>query len=162
MSMTTEPVIDSRASFVAALSWGFETAIADGARRIVASDRAFTDWPLDDAALLQALAGWLRLPQRRLVLLAASDGWPGRHVRFNRWRADWSHAIEGWLAPPELAADLPTVLVGDKRVSVHLIAAIHWRGRASLEPRRARQWCEDIDVVLQRSQRGCAVNTLGL
>jgi len=157
------PVIDSRRGWHAALQWGFTTAMAQGARRIVAVDPSFADWPLDDPALLQALTDWLRLPQRRLVLLAARfDELPRRCPRFNAWRAPWAHAIEGWQAPEELARDLPTLLTCDGAVSVQLIDALHWRGRVAMDERRARQWCEETDAALQRSERALAVRTLGL
>ncbi|MBA4177955.1 MAG: hypothetical protein C0505_15575 [Leptothrix sp. (in: Bacteria)] len=157
------PVIDSRSGWHAALSWGFGTAMAQEARRIVVVAPDFADWPLDDPALLQALTGWLRLPQRRLVLLAAGfEALPRRCPRFTSWRAPWMHAIEGWQVPDDLARDLPTVLTCDKGVSVQLIDAQHWRGRADVDDRRARQWGEEIDVVLQRSERALAVRSLGL
>lgn len=157
------PVIDSRAGFAAALQWGFDTAIAQRARRIVCCDQTFEHWAWDDAARLQALVGWFRLPQRELVLLARGyDELLRRFPRFNAWRADWSHAITGWVAPEELGASLPSVLVADRCLSVHLIDAEHWRGRASADERRAHQWCDEIDAVLQRSERGMAVKTLGL
>jgi hypothetical protein len=157
------PAIDSRSSWLAALQWGFTTAIAQGARRIVAVDAVFTDWPLDDPALLQSLAAWMRLPQRRLVLLARHfNDLPRRCPRFEAWRAPWAHAIEGWQVPEDLARDLPTLLVSDGAVSVQLIDAQHWRGRVAVDVRRAREWGEEIDVVLQRSERALAVRTLGL
>lgn len=157
------PRIDSRASFVDALRWGFLTAFEQRARRIVCADPNFALWPLDDAQLLQALAAWLRLPQRQLVLLArAYDEVPRSCPRFNAWRANWSHAIEAWIAPAELAPELPTLLVADNSVGVQLLDAVHWRGQASLDGRRALQWMQDIDVVLQRSERGFPVNTPGL
>ncbi len=160
---TPLPVIDSRRGWHAAVQWGFTTAIAQGARRIVAVDSHFADWPLDDAAVLQGLTDWLHLPQRRLVLVAAHfDELPRRCPRFNAWRAPWSHAIEGWQVPEDLARDLPTVLCCDGAVSVQLIDALHWRGRVALDERRARQWCEEIDVAIQRSERALAVRTLGL
>lgn len=163
MSDAAIPAIDSRAGFVAALKWGFATAFEQGARRIVCCDALFSDWPLDDPGLLQGLTAWLRRPQRRLVLLARSyDEVPRRCPRFTAWRSDWAHGIDTWVAPEELAADLPTRLVSDGAVSVHLIDALHWRGRVELDTRAARQWCEELDVVLQRSERGFPVNTLGL
>ena len=157
------PVFDGRGGYVAALQWGFAAAFEQGARRIVCCSPDFADWPLDDASLLQGLAAWLKRPQRKLQLVARSyDEVPRRCARFNAWRADWAHAIEAWVAPEELAAELPNVLASDGAVSVHLIDALHWRGRAEFDERRARQWCEQLDVVLQRSERGFAVNTLGL
>ena len=157
------PVIDSQATFEAALLWGFETATLQGARQLLCVDARFEYWPLDDATLLAALSAWLRLPQRRLVLLAASfDEVPRRQPRFNTWRRDWAHALNFWQAPEELAADLPTVFLDDGAVSVRLIDAEHWRGRAELDARSAKLWRDRVDVVLQRSAPAFPINTLGL
>jgi hypothetical protein len=157
------PKIDSGAAFVAALHWGFESAIQGGARCLTCVDAHFEDWPLDDPGLLQRLGAWLRLPQRRLVLLAADYGSvPARHPRFNAWRRDWAHAIQAWQPPEDLAPDLPTLLLDDRCVSVQLIDPLHWRGRASLDPRVARNWQERIDAVMQRSGPAFPVIVLGL
>jgi len=157
------PTIDSRAGFVDALRWGFRAAIEQRARRIVCVDGDFALWPLEDPQLLQDLTDWLRTPQRRLLLLARSyDELPRRSPRFNGWRASWSHAIEAWVAPAELAADLPTLLVSDTAVGVQLLDSVNWRGRAGADARTARQWLQEIDAILQRSERGWPVNTLGL
>ncbi len=159
----TPPVINSRSAYVDALCWGFDTAIEQGARQLLCVDANFEHWPLGDAALLQSLTAWMRLPQRRLVLLAASyEEVPRRHPRFNMWRRDWAHALAFWQAPEELAADLPTLLLDDRDLSVHLIDAEHWRGRAEINPRSARLWRDRVDVVLQRSASAFPVNTLGL
>jgi hypothetical protein len=157
------PPITSRAEFSAALRWGFEQAIAGGARRIACVDASFAEWPLDDPALHAELAAWLRLPQRRLVLLAADyAAVPRRHPRFVAWRALWAHAIEAWSPPEGDAMDLPTLLVDDRAVSVQLHDAVHWRGRAALDARGARLKLDEIDALLQRSQPAFPVNSLGL
>lgn len=157
------PLIDSRASFCAALRWGFETALANGARCITCADPNFEDWPLDEAALLQSLTAWLRLPQRRLVLLAAGyDTVPRRLPRFTGWRRDWAHAIQAWQAPQEFALDVPTLLLDERSVSVHLLDPLNWRGRAAVDAGARLLWQEKIDVVLQRSEAAFAVTTLGL
>lgn len=162
-----EPRIDSRAAFLGALRWGFEQAMSQDARRIVCADLTWDDWPvLDEPDVLNALAGWLRRPLRRLVLLAPGyEALERRCPRFNTWRADWMHAIEAWQVPEELLPGLPTVLVsegGRQDLSVHLIDAQQWRGRAALDIRRARRWCEELDAVLQRSERTWSVRPLGL
>lgn len=157
------PRIDSRAGFVAALHWGFGAAWARRARRIVCCDADFAYWPLDDAALLQGLTTWLRLPQRQLVLLAGSyDDLPRRAPRFNAWRAHWMHAIEAYVAPEELAPQLPRLLLADTLLSVQLFDAVHWRGRAGADEGRAHALAGECDAVLQRSERAFPLNTLGL
>lgn len=163
MNDTLPPKIDSRAAFAAAIRWGFGAAAARGARRIVCVDRDFADWPLDEPALLDTLTAWLRLPKRRLVLLADRyDEMPRRHARFVRWRADWAHAIDAFSPPAEDRADLPTLLVDDGPVSVQLLDAVHWRGRCELDPRHAQLWRESLDAVLQRSEPAFPVSHLGL
>jgi len=160
---TDGPAITTSASWVAALRWGLDTAIAQGARRITVVDMGFAGWPLGDEAWLSALTGWLRLPGRRLVLLATGyDLVPREHPRFNTWRAPWSHAIEAWQAPVEMSAHLPSLLLGDDGTVVHLVDAEHWRGRAQVSRRAALIWQQKLDVVLQRSERALPVNTLGL
>ena len=163
MSDEPTPTIDSREGFAAALRWGFERAIADGARSITAVDPTFEHWPLDEPHLLQALTAWMRLPQRRLVLLAARyDEVPRRQPRFTAWRRDWAHAMTVLQAPQEFVEKLPTVLLDDRRVSVSLLDPLNWRGRTSLALRTRLHWQEQIDVVLQRSEPAFAVTTLGL
>jgi hypothetical protein len=160
---STPPVINSHLTYQAALRWGFEMAIASGARRIICCDPDFALWPLNDATWLQSIGTWLRQPQRQLDFLARDfDDVPRRFARFMTWRRDWTHAIRYWQAPQELATDLPRVLVSDGPVSVQLLDADHWRGRAQVESRAAHLLRERIDVVLQRSASSFAVNTLGL
>ena len=163
MSDSTPPKIDSRSAFGTGLRWGFDTAFARDARRIVCVDRDFAEWPLDDPALLDALAAWLRRPKRRLVLLADHfDAMPRCHPRFVRWRADWSHAIDAFAPPPEDRAELPTLLVDDGPVCVQLLDAVHWRGRCELDARHAQLWRENLDALLQRSVPAFPVSQLGL
>lgn len=157
------PRIDSSESFDAALRWGFETAIANKARCITCVATTFEDWPLDDPALLESLTTWMRLPQRRLVLLAANyDEVPRRLPRFTGWRRDWAHLIQALQPPLELAADLPTLLIDDRSVGVNLIDPVHWRGRAEVDVRARLLWQERIDAILQRSEPAFPVTTLGL
>lgn len=163
MLINPPPAIDSRSSYRAAVAWGFEAAMASGARRIVCADSDFTVWPWDDADTLARLATWLRLPQRRLVLLARDFEPVARcHPRFDAWRRDWVHGLSGWQVPAEWPHELPTLLVTDRAVSVHLIDRVHWRGRAQVDERVAHRWLQDVDAVLQRSEPAFAVGTLGL
>jgi hypothetical protein len=157
------PVIDSLGAWQQALVWGLDQALARQARRITCVDADFETWPFDDPAVLERLTAWLRLPQRRLVLLAADYGeLPRRQPRFTVWRRTFAHAVDTWQAPEELAPTLPSVLVDDGPVSVQLIDSQHWRGRVALDPRSATLWRERIDVVLQRSDPAWPVHTLGL
>lgn len=156
-------LIQTRADFDAAVMWAVQTAQARGARRLLMVDRDFADWPLGRPELLQALQAWLRLPQRRLVLLAAGfDEVPRRHPRFVAWRRDWAHAVEAWAPPAELAGALPTLLVDDGPVCLQVFPGPQLRGRAGLDALEARRWRDEIDAVLQQSEAAFPVQTLGL
>ena len=162
MSSTT-PVIDTREAFAAALRWGFDHALEQSARSLIWVDPTYEHWPLDDVDALQTLTQWVRLPGRQLTLLAARfDEVPRRQPRFTAWRKDWAHAIRAFQAPVEFAADLPTLMLDDRRLCIHLIDAVNWRGRAVLDPRARLLWQEKVDVVLQRSEPAFAATTLGL
>ena len=79
---TPPPLIDSRPAFHEGLRWLVAQATLHTTRTLWLVDRDFADWPLGDAAFIGALAGWLRLPQRRLVMVAASfEAVPGFGVR---------------------------------------------------------------------------------
>lgn len=157
------PLITSRADFTAALRWGFDAAIAADARHILCVDRDFEHWPLDESGLHATLTTWLRRPQRRLSLLAASfDEVPRRHPRFVVWRRAWAHVITTMAAPEEFADSLPTLLVDDGAVLVQLFDAQHWRGRAERDARTAHLRRDELDVILQRSSASFPANTLGL
>jgi len=167
MNLNTDPdpppAVNTQADCVAALRWGFEAALARGARQITCVSPHFVDWPLDDPALLQALSTWLRLPQRRLLMLAASYHLvPDLAPRFTRWRRDWSHAVLPWLAPAELASTLIDELFDDSLVCVKLIDFEQGRGFARRDSRLRHGMEREIDAVLQRSEAGFPVNTLGL
>jgi len=160
--MNELPTITSRAEFGAAVAWGVQTAAERGARRMWFSDPHFADWPLDDPALLSSLTAWLRLPQRRLVLLAASyDEVVRWKPRFVAWRRHWAHAVEAW-TPQDLPADLPTWLLDDGPVCVAVADRLHWRGRCAVDAREAQLRRQELDAVLQRSETAFPVNSLGL
>ena len=160
--MSALPTITSRAEFCAAVVWGVQTAVERGARRLWFTDPDFADWPLDDPALLNALTAWLRLPQRRLVLLAESyDEVVREKPRFVAWRRPWAHAIEAW-SPQDLPADLPTWLLDDGPVCVAVADRVHWRGNRAGDAQQAHLRRQMVDALLQRSKAAFQVDNLGL
>jgi hypothetical protein len=155
--------MDTPASAALALRWAFDRAIAGRARTITASSASFEGWPFEDATLLSALAGWLRLPQRRLVLLGAGFATMShRFPRFEQWRRDWVHAVPAWRCPADLAQGLPEALFDDGNVSVQLFDAQTGRGRASLQRSHCLLLVQQTDVVLQRSEPSWPGKALGL
>jgi hypothetical protein len=117
---------------------------------------------LADELLSKALTAWLRLPQRRLVLLAAGyDEFPRLHPRFVAWRRDWAHAVEAF-APAEPGIEVPSWLVDDGPVVLELRDAERFCGHAVCDARAARRIRDETDALLQRCEAGFAPTVLGL
>jgi len=153
----------SRADFHAALQWSLGHAIANRSRRLTWMDPDFAIWPLGDPALLQRLTAWLKLPQRRLVLIGQRfDAVPRLHPRFLAWRRVWSHAIDAWAPSEGIEVRMPTLAIDDDRLCLQVFDSTHWRGRLSLDEQDVRQWRDEIDALLQRCEAAFAVHQVGL
>jgi hypothetical protein len=162
--LPSPPAVDGRAAFAAAALWALQAAAARGARRIVCTSPDFAGWPLDDAAWLQSLQAWLRLPQRQLLLLAQHyNEVPRQHPRFTRWRREWAHAIDARALPADGAVTaLPTLLLDDGPVLLHLADPVRWRGRAALDAAAAQAWRQELDALAPQCEPAFPVTALGL
>lgn len=153
----------SQADVAEALRWTVRHALESRVRRLTWLDPDFAIWPLGEPALLDALAAWLRLPQRRLVLVAHGYAQVERqHTRFVSWRRDWAHAIETWAPSEGTDVRLPSLLFDDEKVCLQVFDSQHWRGRLSLDERVVRQWRDETDALLQRCESAFPVRHLGL
>lgn len=168
--MTDDPIpapmpsaLRTREDFHAALRWALAHALAQRVRRLYWLDPDFAAWPLDEAWVLEPLTAWLRLPQRRLVLVARTYEQVARqHPRFVRWRRDWAHAIEAWSPAEGAELPLPTLLIDSGPLCLQLHDSQQWRGRLALDEAAARQWRDEIDALLQRCESAFAAYTIGL
>jgi hypothetical protein len=162
----TEPPLSalrSQADVQAALRWAVHHALDTRSRRLLWLDPDFSAWPLDDATLIDSLTAWLRLPQRRLVLLAHQFGTLERlHPRFVAWRRTWAHAVDAWTPSEGIAVRLPSLLIDDQRLCLQVFDTTQWRGRLSLDERAVHQWHDEIDALLQRCEAAFPVRPLGL
>jgi hypothetical protein len=153
----------SRADFDAAVRGLLRHAIGQRSRRLTWLDPDFTAWPLGDPALLHDLTAWLKLPQRRLVLVACHfDEVPRQHPRFVAWRRDWSHAVEAWAPVPGADVRMPTLAIDDDRLCLQLFDRVQWRGRLALDEQAVRRWRDEIDALLQRAEPAFPAHQIGL
>lgn len=157
------PPLRSPADFERGCLWALEHALQSRSRCMTWIDTDFSAWPLDHAQLIETLGAWLRLPQRRLVLIAR-DYAPlqRRHPRFVAWRRNWSHAIEAWSPSEGVDLQLPTLLIDDHRLCLQVFDVAQGRGRITLDESAVRQWSDEIDALLQRCEAAFAVHHLGL
>ena len=125
-------------------------------------DRDFYAWPLDDPQLLQGLADWLRLPGRRLRIVALDfDAVVRSHPRFARWRRDWSHRIEA-LSPADGLLPPGLRLLAAGPVLLQWLDAPDWRLRLITDGLQRQSLHEQCADFLQRCEPAWPATTLGL
>lgn len=154
--------IGSVAEFHAAVVDAVGYAVVQRCRRLLLVDPRFDDWPLEDARLIDALTTFVRLPERRVVLLGdrfdeVARGCP----RFVAWREVWSHCVDA-RRPGDDAVRLPTALLADRRAAVQVLDRVHWRGRLQVDEPGVHRLGDELDAFAQRSEPTFAARTLGL
>lgn len=153
--------IDGRSAFFGAVRGALAAALYTRARELCFVDPDFEFWPLDDPAVLATLTPWARLPERRLTIVAGSfDAMPRRFARFTEWRGTWSHVVHAHVTEVE-PSQIPTLLLAGE-ASLMLVDRLRWRGHGLSTDKEVADWREVVDVLLQRSEPGFGVNTLGL
>jgi hypothetical protein len=160
---TTRRAFDTRAGYHQALQAALQQALDERAREMWWMDRDFAEWPLDDDAWIDTLSQWLKLPGRRITLLAADFGVIERvHSRFVRWRRDWSHCVHG-RRPLELeAASLHSLYVDDAGSAVALHDPTRFAGWAGHRGTECAEMRRQVDAILQRSEEAFPSLVLGV
>ena len=85
---------------------------------------------------------------------------PRRFARFTEWRGIWSHVVQAHVTEVE-TSQIPTLLLAGE-ASLMLADRLRWRGHRLATDKEVADWREVVDVLLQRSEPGFGVNTLGL
>lgn len=131
-------------------------------RQLWLADPDFTDWPLDEPAVLDALSAWLRQGGRQVHMAGLQfETTARRHPRLERWRRDWSHAVNVWI-PTE--GGLPPLLCGLLAAPLWLqwLDAPDWRMRCTSDGAHAHTVQLQTADFLQRCESAWPVTTLGL
>lgn len=142
-------------------------ACAGGARRILALDPNFGDWPLSDPEVLDALAHWGRAGGR-LELLAPDYTLAARHhARFVQWRLKWDHLLRiGGFQAGEVGPGWPTstlvVVGGDAAAVLRVLDFEVWRAVLSRQSTERHAALEQFDAIAQRSSPSWPLSTVGL
>lgn len=126
------------------------------------ADPDFVAWPLDDPALIAALAAWLARPGRQLTLLACGyDALARAHPRFVDWRRPRAHLVHGWQVAVD-ASQMPGLFLARAPHLLELGERDRWRGRwgrDALQWRAGREW---VDALIQQAAPAFALTPLGL
>lgn len=154
--------IASRAEFEAAIRTAFAHAGEADAREILIVDPDFADWPLNERALIDSLAGWVDSRRSLTVLAHSFDEVARRQFRFVEWRRQWAHVVRCRSDPELEAAQVPSLLLVPGVTCVRLLDRVRHRGTVSSRPADLADARETIDALLQRSVEAFPVTTLGL
>jgi hypothetical protein len=155
--------IASRADFRAALRQTLTAVSAAGVRQLSWVSPDFAEWPLDEPEIIEALTVWARTPGVHLVWISHDFERIRRTMpRLTRWRQNFAHVLN-CRSPNELAsADMPSLLVADRRLVLRLLDRERVRGWVSHEGADVQHAQEEIDAILQRSAESFPAVTLGL
>ena len=150
-----------RSEFGALVRQALATAAAQGWPEIIWCDPDFTDWPLGERVVAQALNDWSS-SGRRLTLLATNyDIMFGRHARFATWRRTWSHLVECRKSGAASMGNLPSALWSPVWMFERLDIG-RSTGVASSDAARRIALKERLSERLLNSSAGFGVSVLGL
>ena len=155
-------LISSRREFHDALRSAFAEAAAVGCREMWLCDVDFTDWPLNEVAVIENLTQWAEAHRKLTMLAQTFDEIPRRHARWVAWRRTWSHIVECRSNNELEAGQMPTMLLAPGLFTIRLVDPVRYRGSVSRNAADAVQGRELIDAVMQRSEEAFPVTSLGL
>jgi hypothetical protein len=162
--MTADSIIPigSRAEFLDAVRAAFALAEQERAREILLVDADYTDWPLNEPAVIDTLSRWVESERTLMVFAHSFDELARRQLRFVEWRRPWTHVVQCRSDPDLEAGQIPTLLLVPGHTCVRLLDRIRFRGTASNRPVDLTERRETIDALLQRSVEAFPATTLGL
>jgi hypothetical protein len=154
--------LDGRAAVVSAWREALVRLPDTPTREVWLIDADFNDWPLDDAAVLQALTQWARPAGRCLRMIALSfDAMTLRLPRFATWRRDWTHRFDAWRPSGGEVTELPSLLLAGN-YGIETLDRSQWRARSVSDAAALRTLTERADAILQRCEPDWPATMLGL
>jgi len=99
-----------RSEFTGLVRQALAAAAAQGWHEMIWCDPDFSDWPLGERAVAQALNDWAKSGRKLTMLAENYDAIPRQHARFATWRRTWSHVVECRKSGAASSGRLPSVL----------------------------------------------------
>lgn len=153
-----------QAEFVSLVRSCVVSACEQGTVNLVFCDTDFSNWPLDDEAIIAALQSWANSTsnQRMLVMVAATYGFVEQnHGAWVRWRKIWDHRVQCWQLNAQADPNLPGVFWSRQSMVV-----VHDRerctGMMSREGQRIIREKGRLDEFIRQSDPAFPASTLGL
>lgn len=138
-----------------------EVAAQEAWPTLVLSDADFTDWPLGERAVIEALQAWAR--QGREIRFLARDFGPLRlaHPRLVAWRTTWSHRVQAHAVPNASGSELPSA-IWSPSWTLERLDPVRYTLVASTDARRRTGLRERLDACWHKGAPSFAATTLGL
>jgi hypothetical protein len=156
-----EGAFDGRHAFLANVQATFAAAASQGWREIVLCDPDFSDWPLGERTIVDALQAWSASGRGFMMLAQRFDVFEREHARFVHWRRMWSHIIDcrACHGPglPQVPSGIWTPSWFMNRIDVE-----RGRGVCGRSPEGRRALRERIDECVRHSRPAFPATTLGL
>lgn len=150
-----------RETFRGLLRQALAEAASRGWRELVLADADFSDWPLGERAVVDALTAWALSGQRLTLLARHYDAVLRQHPRFVIWRRQWAHKIDARALPATNPSEIPSALWTPGWVLLRL-DVLRSGGFCSAETQRRQHLREALDDWLARSSVAFPTDTLGL
>ena len=136
-------------------------AAREGWQHIILCDATFSDWPLGERAVSEALQSWSASGRRCTLLARRYDEVLRKHARFVTWRSRWSHIIDAWACPSADPFELPSAIWSPGWVMQRLDPE-RCKGVAGREPERRLLLHDSLQQWLAKSSPAFPATTLGL
>ncbi|MFO1220905.1 MAG: hypothetical protein U1E89_21275 [Burkholderiaceae bacterium] len=161
-SDTGAAAIASRSAFTQAALTLLTALPESKPRQLLIVDADFGPWPLGEAAVVDALTQWARLPGRHLRLMGLRfDVLERDQPRLAVWRRHFAHVLECCTPTDVEATDMPSLLLADG-AALELVDRERFVARRTDDRRALVLLRERTDALLQRSQPAWPVTNLGL
>lgn len=99
-----------RLAFEALVLNAFQQAASEGWSDMTLSDAHFSDWPLNQRAVIESLSAWVGSGRRLTLLANRYDAFQRHHPRFVAWRRTWDHLVEARVCDEPVRGDVPSVI----------------------------------------------------
>ena len=138
-----------------------EAAAREGWREWVWIDPDFSDWPLGERAVAEALQQWSSAGRRLTLLAERFDVFERHHARFVHWRRMWGHIVDARVCR---GAGLPAVpsAIWTPAWALRRLDPERCRGHSGSDAVGRRALREALDECLRASREGFPITTLGL
>lgn len=153
--------IQGRQAFADLVRQALQAAALEHWPHLVLSDPDFSDWPLGERSVIEALNAWAGRGRRIQFLAQHFEAVRERHPRLVQWRVTWAHIVEAHACRSLSDGELPSAIWSPgwtlERVDVARCVMV-----ASRRPERRTLLQERLQACWQQGSPSFPATTLGL